>query len=54
VKNVYRFLEVNCGKLNNVWLHASMQSDCLYSLIFEHYNCILLCDWVLECYCVCL
>jgi len=25
-----------------------MQSDCLYSsLLFEHYNCILLCDWVL-------
>ena len=30
-------------KSNNVWLHALMQSDCLYSsLFFEHYNCILL------------
>ena len=27
----------------------SMQSDCLYSsLFFEHYNRILLCDWVIE------
>ena len=26
-----------------------MQSDCLYSsLFFEHYNRILLCDWVIE------
>jgi len=26
-----------------------MQSDCLYSsLFFEHYNRILLCEWVLE------
>ena len=26
-----------------------MQSDCLYSsLFFEHYNRILLCEWVIE------
>ena len=26
-----------------------MQSDCLYlSLLFEHYNRILICDWVLR------
>ena len=26
-----------------------MQSDCLYSsLFFEHYNRILVCDWVIE------
>jgi len=31
------------------------QSDCLYSsLFFEHYNRILLCDWVLELCSVCL
>jgi len=43
-KNVYLFLE-RCRKSNNVWLHALMQSDCLYSsLFFEHYNRILLCD----------
>ena len=32
-----------------LWLHALMQSDCLYwylSLFFEHYNRSLLCDWV--------
>jgi len=32
-----------------------MQSDCLYSsLVFEHYNRILLCECVLEHYSVCL
>jgi len=41
------FLE-RCIKSNNIWLCAVMQSDCLYSsLFFEHYNCILLCEWVL-------
>jgi len=35
--------------LNNVWLRAFMQSDCLYSSpFFEHYNRILLCDSALE------
>ena len=30
-----------------------MQSDCLYSsLFFEHYNRILLCDWVIQLYSV--
>ena len=29
-KNVYLFLE-RCGKFNNVWLRAVMQSGCLYS-----------------------
>jgi len=29
-KNVYLFLE-QCRKSNNVWLHALMQSECLYS-----------------------
>jgi len=45
-KNVHLFLE-RCKKSNNVWLHALMQSGCLYwylSLFFEHYNRILLCD----------
>ena len=42
------FLE-RCRKSNNLWLRALMQSDCLYlSLFFEHYNRILLCDWVIE------
>jgi len=26
------------------WLRALMQSDCLYSLFFEHYNRNLLCN----------
>jgi len=44
--NVYMFLE-RCRKSNNEWLRALMQSDCLYwSLFFEQYNRILLCDWV--------
>ena len=47
-KYKYLFLE-RCRKSNNVWLRALMQSDCLYSSIFiEHYNRILLCDWVIE------
>ena len=45
-KNIYHFLE-RCRNSNNVWLRALMQSDCLNpSLFFEHYNRILLCDWV--------
>jgi len=44
----YLFLE-RCRKSKNVWLRALMQSECLYSsLFFEHYNRILLCDWVIE------
>ena len=40
----YLFLE-RCRKSNNIWVRASMQSDCLYSsLFFEHYNRILLCE----------
>ena len=47
-KYTYLFLE-RCRKSNNVWLRALMQSDCLYSsLFFEHYNRILLCEWVIE------
>ena len=47
-KYKYLFLE-RCRKSNNLWLRALMQSDCLYSsLFFEHYNPILLCDWVIE------
>jgi len=47
-KNTYLFLE-RCRKSNNIWLRALMQSDCLYlSLFFEHYNRILLCEWVIE------
>ena len=43
-KYKYLFLE-RCRKSNNLWLRALMQSDCLYwSLFFEHYNRILLCD----------
>jgi len=38
------FLE-SCRKSNSIWLHALMQSDCSYSsLLFEHYNRILLCE----------
>jgi len=34
-----------CRKSNNIWFRALMQSDCLYSsLLFEHYNRILLCE----------
>ena len=37
-------------KFNNVFLCALMQSDCLHSsLLFEHCNRILLCDWVFGC-----
>jgi len=47
-KYTYLYLE-RCRKSNNIWLRALMQSDCLYSsLFFEHYNRILLCDWVNE------
>jgi len=47
-KYKYLFLE-RCRKSNNLWLRDLMQSDCLYSsLFFEHYNRILLCDWVIE------
>jgi len=47
-KYTYLFLE-RCRKSNNVWLRALMQSDSLYtSLFFEHYNRILLCEWVIE------
>jgi len=45
-KNVYLFLEKSPAR---VWLRALMQSDSLYrysSLFFEHYNRVLLCDWV--------
>jgi len=53
-KNMYLFLE-RWRKSNNVWLRALMQSGCLYSsLFFEHYNRILLCDWVLGHCSVCL
>ena len=46
-KNMYLFRE-RCRKSTNVLLRAVMQSDCLYSSLFcEHYNRILLCDWVL-------
>jgi len=42
------FLE-RCRNSNNVWSRALMSSDCLYSsLYFEHYNRILLCEWVIE------
>jgi len=34
-------------KSNNEWLCTLMLSGCLYSSSFvEHFNCILLCDWV--------
>ena len=47
-KYTYLFLE-RCRKSNNLWLRALMQSDCLHSsLFFEHYNRILLCEWVVE------
>ena len=47
-KYKYLLLE-RCTKSNNVWFRALMQSHCLYlSLFFEHYNRILLCEWVIE------
>ena len=47
-KYTYLFLE-RCRKSNNVWLRALMQSDCLHSSpFFEHYNRLLLCEWVTE------
>ena len=47
-KYKYLFLE-RSRKSSNLWLRALMQSHCLYSsLFFEHYNRILLCDWVIE------
>ena len=47
-KYTYLFLE-RCRKSHNMWLRALMQSDCLYSsLFFEHYNRILLGEWMLE------
>jgi len=53
-KNTYLLLERG-RKSNNRWLRALMQSDCLYSsLFFEHYNRILLCEWVIGLYSVCL
>jgi len=52
-KNIYHFLERR--RNSNVWCRALMQSDCLHSsLFFKHYNRILLCDWVLGRYSVCL
>jgi len=51
---MYHFLERRRNS-NNVWFRALMQSDCLYSsLLFEHCNRILLCDWVLGRCSVCL
>ena len=51
-KYTYLFLE-RCRKSNNIWLRALMQSDCLYSSpFFEHYNRILLCEWVIEHGCI--
>jgi len=45
------FSKERCRKSNNVWLRALMQSDCLYSSrFFEHYNRILLRDWVIKRY----
>ena len=53
-KNAYLFLE-RCRKSNSIWLRILIQSDCLYSsLFFEYYNHILLSDWVLIHYSVCL
>jgi len=53
-KYTYLFLE-SCRKSNNIRLRVLMQSDCLCSsLFFEHYNRILLCEWVLEHCSVCL
>ena len=47
-KNTHLFLE-RYRKSNNIRLRALMQSDYLYSsLFFEHYNRILLCEWVIE------
>jgi len=47
-RNMYLFSERR-RRCNNAWLPDLTQSGCLYlSLFFEHYNRILLCDWVLE------
>jgi len=51
-KFTHLFLE-RCRKVSNIWLRALMQSDCLYSsLFFEHYNRILLFEWVNELCCI--
>ena len=51
-KYTYLFLK-RCRKSKNIWLRALMQSDCLNSsLFFEHYNHILLCEWVVELCCI--
>ena len=53
-KYTYLFLE-RCRKSNNIWLHALMQSECLYSSqFFEHCNHILLCEWMIELCTICL
>jgi len=50
----YLLLE-RCRKSNNIRLRALMQSACSYSsLFFEHYNRIVLCEWVNELCSVCL
>jgi len=44
-----------CRKSSNIWLCALMRSDYLCSsLVFEHCNYILLCEWVLDHCSVCL
>jgi len=49
----YTYLFLERSRKSNKWLHASMQSDCLYlSLFFEHYNHIILCEWVIELFCI--
>jgi len=52
VKNMCVFFQW-CRKSNNVRLRTFKQSGCLHSSsFFEHYNHILLCDWVLRRYSV--
>jgi len=39
--------------LKKLWKYTYLPSDCLYSsLFFEHYNRIVLCEWVIELCCI--
>jgi len=47
-KNMYLFLE-RCRKSNNIWLHALLQSDCLYSPYSLNTTCTTVFCFVTEC-----
>ena len=52
--NMYLFLE-RCRKSNNIGNMLWCSQDCFYSYLFsEHCNRVLLCEWVIKLYSVCL